>query len=301
MAQLSQIVLLVSAVAVGQCLARTANFSKANPQGPVSPYSFLPKVLRICAFNIKTFGRAKMSDPFKAGIIRDIVKRYDVILIQEIRDISGEALQQLLDMVGHVEYSLVYSDRLGRSSYKEQYAFFYKLSTVQVVDAYQYDDGPDDYTDPFEREPFVVRLRPIGGSWDFAVAGIHAKPDAAVSEIAELYIVYNDIRNHWKTVQDVIIMGDFNAACSYAKESQLANLKIYDKSQFMWPLGFDADTTTSVNTDCAYDRFVISGPNIEPSFIPGSEGIYQYELAHKLDYNQMMDISDHYPIELEIY
>lgn len=50
-------------------------------------------------------------------------------------------------------------------------------------------------------------------------------------------------------------MGDFNAACSYASEKDLANLAIYDQNQFLWPLGFDADTTTSVNTDCAYDRY----------------------------------------------
>ncbi|XP_053397691.1 deoxyribonuclease-1-like [Mercenaria mercenaria] len=135
----------------------------AKYDSPISSYAFLPKVLRICAFNIKTFGRAKMSDPFKAGIIRDIVKRYDVILIQEIRDSSGEAIQQLWDMVGRSQYSLVYSERLGRSSYKEQYAYFYKLSTVQVVDVHQYDDGLDDYSDPFEREPFSVRLKPVGG------------------------------------------------------------------------------------------------------------------------------------------
>lgn len=34
--------------------------------------TYLPHVIRICAFNIKTFGKAKMSDPVKAGIIRDV-------------------------------------------------------------------------------------------------------------------------------------------------------------------------------------------------------------------------------------
>jgi len=49
-------------------------------------------------------------------------------------------------------------------------------------------------------------------------------------------------------------MGDLNADCSYASESDLQPLQIYDPSGFLWPIGFDADTTTSVNTDCAYDR-----------------------------------------------
>lgn len=52
-------------------------------------------------------------------------------------------------------------------------------------------------------------------------------------------------------------MGDLNADCSYANEADLSNLEIYNSNEFFWPLGFDADTTTSTNTDCAYDRSVI--------------------------------------------
>ena len=49
-------------------------------------------------------------------------------------------------------------------------------------------------------------------------------------------------------------MGDFNADCSYARESDLEPYVIYDQQMFFWPIGFDTDTTTSTNTDCAYDR-----------------------------------------------
>lgn len=49
-------------------------------------------------------------------------------------------------------------------------------------------------------------------------------------------------------------MGDFNAACSYASKTDLEQLPIYNQPLFRWLLGFDSDTTTSTNTDCAYDR-----------------------------------------------
>lgn len=52
-------------------------------------------------------------------------------------------------------------------------------------------------------------------------------------------------------------MGDLNADCSYASESDLRPLAIYDQSLFHWPLGFDVDTTVSTNTDCAYDRSIL--------------------------------------------
>lgn len=37
--------------------------------------TYLPSVIKICAFNIKTFGKAKMSDPVKAAIIRDVCQK----------------------------------------------------------------------------------------------------------------------------------------------------------------------------------------------------------------------------------
>lgn len=57
-------------------------------------------------------------------------------------------------------------------------------------------------------------------------------------------------------LQDVIILGDLNADCSYAKESDLLHMPIYNQNLFHWPIGFDADTTVS-STHCAYDRYVL--------------------------------------------
>jgi len=69
---------------------------------------------------------------------------------------------------------MMLSDRLGRTTSKEQYAFFYKTSTVSVVNSYQWPD----VNDVFEREPYIVRFRPLTGSQgDFAFAGIHVKPE----------------------------------------------------------------------------------------------------------------------------
>ncbi|KAL4226027.1 Deoxyribonuclease-1 [Mactra antiquata] len=224
-------------------------------------FDFLPHVLRIGAFNIQTFGRAKMSDPFVAGIIRDVERRNN----------DERVPNKLMSCMPNHDRDLMRATA--------------RLSRVQVVDFHQYNDAP---TDRFEREPFSVRVRPIGGNWDFALSALHAKPADAVIEIGELLNVYNDLRNHWKDVPDIILMGDFNADCSYAKESDLSRLQIYYDSNFYWPLGTDADTTTSTSTTCAYDRFVIVGPNIRPAFIPGSEDIYRYELTHNLNYEQVM-------------
>ena len=64
-------------------------------------------------------------------------------------------------------------------------------------------------------------------------------------------------------------------------------MPIYNQNVFHWLLGFDADTTTSTSTDCAYDRFVVSGPNIENAVIPGSVDIYKFEDTFHLDYDRV--------------
>ena len=71
-----------------------------------------------------------MRDAQVVRVLREIVRRYDVLLLQEVVDNSGEAVQELLEAVNEAEgedaYGLEVSPRLGRSNAKEQYAFFYR-------------------------------------------------------------------------------------------------------------------------------------------------------------------------------
>ncbi|CAC5412969.1 DNASE1 [Mytilus coruscus] len=230
---------------------------QAKPRGRNGPKFRSGTPLLVSAFNIKTFGKSKMSDPEIANYIKEIVLRYDLILIQEIQDISGEALQDLWTLVNKTDnYGMAVSERLGRSSYKEQYAYFYKLRTLELLDVHQYDDGPDDYSDWFEREPYSALFQPVHGGTDtrFVVTGIHAKPDDAVAEIGYLYNVYQDTLGKWG-ITNIMTFGDFNADCSYVKVEELASKTFYyDNVEFHWLLDWDADTTTSQNTNCAYDR-----------------------------------------------
>nr|XP_022301890.1 deoxyribonuclease-1-like [Crassostrea virginica] len=283
------------------CLLSVLAFTVVYSASVSGGSSRAKRELLICAFNIKTFGKSKMSDAEIAEYIKQIVLRYDVILIQEIRDISGEAIQQLWSMVNTtMPYGMTISERLGRSSYKEQYAYLYRLSSLQLVGTHQYDDGPDDYTDIFEREPYSVLMQPIGGSISdaFVLTGIHAKPDDAVAEIGYLETVYYDAYNHWR-IPNMIIMGDFNADCSYASEAELSTKAFYTNPLYQWLIGMDADTTTST-TDCAYDRIVVTGNRMVTSVIPGTAEIYRFDLVFGLSYDRAYYLSDHYPVEVTL-
>uniref|UniRef100_A0A8C4KXK5 Uncharacterized protein n=1 Tax=Equus asinus asinus TaxID=83772 RepID=A0A8C4KXK5_EQUAS len=53
--------------------------------------------LRIAAFNIRTFGETKMSNDTLSNYIVQILNRYDIALIQEVRDSHLTAVGKLLD------------------------------------------------------------------------------------------------------------------------------------------------------------------------------------------------------------
>ena len=56
------------------------------------------ETLRVGAFNIQIFGISKASKPEVMDVLADIIRIYDIIAIQEIRDKSQTALPALVDL-----------------------------------------------------------------------------------------------------------------------------------------------------------------------------------------------------------
>jgi len=254
--------------------------------------------LRIAAFNIKVLGKTKMSQSDVVETLVKIIVQYDIILIQEIRDKKGTAIQKLLQEVKRTEtnFDMVLSERLGRTRSKEQYAFFYRTDKqITVVDTYQYSDEQD----VFEREPWSVKFNvPWLDVPDFVLVGIHVDPDVAVEEINSLYPAHNSIQSHWGC-NNIIIMGDLNAGGSYVSKSKISQLTLRTTPGFYWLIPDSADTTVS-NTDCAYDRFIVSGEELHGSVVNGSVAVFRFDDAYGMSQDEALLVSDHYPIELAL-
>jgi endonuclease/exonuclease/phosphatase family metal-dependent hydrolase len=246
--------------------------------------------LLIGSFNIQIFGESKMSKPIVVGNIISILSRYDIILIQEIRDKKGEAIIKLLHYLNQStgnSYNMVISERLGNSSSKEQYAFFYKKDNVKIKNTYQYKDSLDD----FEREPYSVSFE--SNNKDFVIIGIHVQPSKAFDEISKLDDVIIDVSNHFLD-DEVILMGDLNADCTYLNENNLATLDLFkNKNEFLWLIGNEIDTTVS-NTNCAYDRIIVTN---ELEKRVSNAQVYRFDEKLNLNKEQSFKVSDHYPVE----
>lgn len=261
--------------------------------------------LKIAAFNIQVFGKTKM---FKTEVVEILVKtisRYDIVLIQEIRDSSGEAIVELLDLVNNdnkdTEFSMKISPRLGRTNSKEQYAYLYRnTSGLSVIQDYIYDDGDESLgNDTFEREPYIIVFESSKTKLKkFAFIGIHVAPGEAVEEMKAFGEVFDDVRSK-TNVNDIMLMGDLNAGCSYVPNYRWAEIPLKTDSHYNWLISDDTDTTVS-NSNCPYDRFIMTGEGFKDSYVNGSAAVFLYDTEYGLNQTVALDVSDHYPIWFEI-
>ena len=250
---------------------------------------------RIAAFNIQVFGRTKRQKEDVMAVLTKIVREFDIVLVQEIRDSSEQTASYFLQRINEMEgpkYDYIRSERLGRTTSKEAYAYFYNSETVEFIQGSDY--VYDDVNDVFEREPYIASFR--SGNFDFTLVGIHTKPDDAYSEIGNLtYVVYSILSEN-PNEKDVIALGDFNADGRYFDEDDFTNL--FKASEFYWVITNDVDTMTK--TDYTYDRIVLMNATYSYEHIKDGAGVFYFDVEYEISNSTLIEkISDHYPIYAE--
>jgi endonuclease/exonuclease/phosphatase family metal-dependent hydrolase len=230
-------------------------------------------------FNIQIFGRTKREKEDVMAILVNITRQFDLVLIQEIRDSSETTAPLFLEMINEAEgpeYAYVRSPRLGRTSSKESYAYFYNTETVTHAEGS--DHVYNDTDDVFEREPYIATFS--SGGFDFTLVGIHIKPDDAPQEIGNLTLVVASVLAEDPDEGDVIILGDLNADGSYFDED--ATFNPLQAAGYIWTVTDEMDTMTK--TDWTYDRIILL------------DATYGHEYV---DEELVWDVSDHYPVYAE--
>jgi len=89
---------------------------------------------------------------------------------------------------------------------------------------------------------------------EFFLVGIHTQPSSAYDEINALVDVYEEAVRYYGNANG-IILGDFNADCSYLSQRRYDMLDLVTDPRFTWLLDNNVDTTTG-NSNCAYDKCV---------------------------------------------
>lgn len=178
------------------------------------------------------------------------------------------------------------SPRLGRTSSKESYAYYWNTASVDYVEgsAYTYDDARDVY----EREPFIASFTADG--FDFTLIGVHTKPEETRWEIGNLTQWPKSVLDTDPGEKDIIVLGDLNADGEYFDEEGPSPLK---PEPYMWITGNTLDTMTK--TDWTYDRMVITGATIH-EYVEGSCTAFYFDNEYGLSGDIVAEVSDHYPV-----
>ena len=203
--------------------------------------------------------------------IEDIIDDYDILAIQEVRDLSGVVLSELDDISGfHIEAS----ERLGRSSSKEQYVYFYSNRVTPGKFA-TYPDENDD----FEREPFVMSFTLNKQTLTFIQ--VHIKPDDAEQEIRHLSEVVEWTEEEFGK-NNIYILGDLNADCVY-----FDSFGVLEEYEVLIDETYD---TTTGRTNCAYDRILAT--EVDNKVLGVGIDTFEDELGN--DVELLKAVSDHY-------
>ncbi|MEP1740180.1 MAG: endonuclease/exonuclease/phosphatase family protein [Kangiellaceae bacterium] len=248
--------------------------------------------IKIATFNIQSFGKTKAGKPEVMKELASVIRKYDLVAIQEIKNKAGVVPTQFLTEINSdgSQYAFVISERGGKEpddqSSQEQYAYYFNTSTIKVLkDVGLYDDSVNDF---FQREPYVVRFAATQGNLKFVLATIHTKPEEAVAEIKAMHDALVWAQEQFTDEEDFIALGDFNAGCNYASPSDLSDLKI--TLDYNWIVPHEADTNFSANSSCAYDRIVVTEDVLED--FTNMWGV-DTSVSNK-------KVSDHFPVWFEL-
>ena len=295
----------------------------------------LPEELLVAAWNVQVFGVSKMRKGDVVAELVRVLRRYDIVVVQEVRDASQTAVPALLAALndgldgcdaqqqggGGQCYDVLVSNRLGATSSKEQYAWFWHVDRAEPVASWNASPtsaaGVSE-SGAFNRVPHAVRWRVARSGHEFSAFVLHADPDDAVAEMHALSAEFADgYEGSAGAGSDVgaLLFGDFNAECNYVTASEWDCIRapacddmamgLWDPSKFEWLLDDTVDTTTKA-TDCAYDRIVATGAFKSEDaggaeVVAGSARVFRFDLEPEaLDEDLVTRTSDHYPVEVRL-
>lgn len=213
----------------------------------------------------------------------------DLIFAQEVMyDTAAASLAAALNSVTGYTWDYRVTAAIGRSSYKERYAVFFRTDRVQILSHSVWADSGD----KFEREPQIVKLRHIQTGADYTfinwhtVFGTTAERQAEIQQIAS---VFSSIQSGSSSDQDVILLGDHNRDATSPWWSTLIGVAPAVSNK--------VNDLTSINTSCAfasaYDHFWF-----QSSYVTEFSSAGRDYIANMCAFR---NVSDHAPIFLSLY
>ncbi len=249
--------------------------------------------LLISSFNIQVFGESKLAKPQVVEILARVVRKFDIVAIQEVRAKSDDIIPRFVQAVNAdgSRYHYLIGPREGRTNSKEQYVFVYDTTRVEV-DASSAGVFPDP-SDRLHRPPMCARFRtrimPAQAAFTFWLVDIHTDPDEVPQELAALADVFVAMQSARPDEDDVILLGDLNAGPPEFHSFQ----KI---PGIGWAV---SGTTTNTRRSKTYDNLVFARPATAEYL--GAWGVLDLQSTFGLPLDNALEVSDHNPVWAAFY
>jgi deoxyribonuclease-1-like protein len=252
-----------------------------------------PDALLICSFNIQVFGESKLAKPEVVEVLARVVRMFDIVAIQEVRAKSDSVVPTFVQAVNAdgSHYHWVIGPRLGRTASKEQYTFVYDTGRVEV-DPSSVGTAPNP-GDKMHRPPMFARFRtranPPESAFTFWMVDIHTDPDEVPQEVDALADVFVAMQHARPDEDDVILLGDLNAAPNqFGRITQIPNIG--------WAV---SGTTTNTRRNKTYDNIIFS--RAATAEYLGRWGVLDLQSTFGLSLDDALKVSDHNPVWAAFY
>jgi endonuclease/exonuclease/phosphatase family metal-dependent hydrolase len=170
----------------------------------------------------------------------------------------------------------------------DQYAIYYRTARVALLRAFPYPDPES----AFRQSLLFAEFR--SEDFDFTLLSIHIQWDDATGELAELARVIEAELSARPEEGDLVALGDFNADCASFDENDLSHA--LRRPGFHWVIGNDADCDVSRATSCTRDRIILLDGTYGQEYVPGSAGVFEFDVDYGLTESAARMVSDHYPV-----
>jgi deoxyribonuclease-1-like protein len=264
--------------------------------GPTAPPAPIGRTIKIASFNIQVFGKSKSENQAVMMALAAIIRQYDVVAVQEIRSSEPTFIPNFLRLVNSTgrRYDFVISGPLGNSDQTERFAFLFDTERIYCSPTSAYTIG--DPENLLAREPFVATFSTASQSispdnaFTFTLINVHTTPQPVATlrgELDALAEVYRVVRRAGGNEDDVIMLGDFNAA-----GNQLGRL-----NQIPGMAALVRDKFTNTAQSAQYDNLLIHEASTTESM--GNSGVFDLVRQGNLTQAQAESVSDHFPVWAE--
>src|SRR5262249_15627408 len=105
-----------------------------SPDVAPPPANRATRTVRIASFNIQGVCAAQLQKPQAMKVLADVVRRFDVVAIQEVRAKTDDILPRFVELINSTgrRYDYVIGPRLGRTVSTEQYAFIFDTASIET-------------------------------------------------------------------------------------------------------------------------------------------------------------------------